>query len=344
MQDGHVRFSAPSVATGCAGRQHAGRFQLDWSRGHDVSTTTTTKPVALTQVSASAPATRAPAIKQTVVEDLAEIVRETRTSIDLLQQLALRDIRIRYKQALFGFAWALLVPMAVVISGLVMRVAFSYASNRPLDWSQVAGMVVKAVPWSFFVGCLNAGTQSLVANKALVTKVYFPREVLPLSSVLAQTFDSLIGLSLVAIILPFVGIDASWQLLWLPLLLVTLWTLALAAALFLGCANLFFRDVKYLVQIFLTFGIFVTPVIFDAQMFGPTIGRLMMLNPVAPILEGLRLSVVYNQNLLQTLSTPQGAVYWQPAYLAYSMVWAFGGLLVASLIFHRSERRFAEVS
>lgn len=309
-----------------------------------MSTTTTTKPVALTEVAANAQASRAPAQQQTVFGDYAEIVREMRTSVDLLKQLTLRDIRIRYKQAVFGFAWALLIPLAVVLSGLMMRVAFAYAANRPLDWSQVAGLVVKAVPWSFFVGCLNAGTQSLVANKGLVTKIYFPREVLPLGSVLAQTFDSLIGLGLVAIILLFAGIDPSWQLAWVPVLLLTLWTLALASALFLGCANLFFRDVKYLVQVFLTFGIFITPVIFDAQMFGPTVGRLMMLNPVAPILEGLRHTVVYHQNLMSPLTAPDGSVFWHPYYLGYSMVWAIGGLLLASLIFHRSERRFAEVS
>lgn len=308
-----------------------------------MSSTTTTKPVPVPEVTANAPVAEPPVYRRTVVGDLTEIVRELRESRDLLQQLTLRDIRVRYKQAAFGFAWALLVPAAVVISGMVMRVAFAYVSNRGLDWSQIAGMAVKAVPWAFFVGCLNAGTQSLVANKALVTKVYFPREVLPLGSVLAQSFDSLIGFGLVAIILPFAGITPSWQLAWVPLLLIMLWTLALAAALFLSCANLFFRDVKYLVQIFLTFGIFVTPVIFDAEMFGP-IGRLMMLNPVAPILEGLRLSIVQHENLLSTLTSPKGVVFWEPAFLAYSAAWAFLGLLASAIIFHRSEERFAEVS
>lgn len=309
-----------------------------------MSTTTTTQPVAATEVAANVPDARPPVNRPTILGDLAEIIRETRHSSDLLQQLVLRDIRVRYKQAVFGFAWALLLPIAVVVSGLVMRVAFSYASNRPLNWTQVASMVVNAVPWSFFVGCLNGGMQSLVANKALVTKVYFPREVLPLSAVLAQSFDSTIGLLLVSTVLAFSGIGASWQLAWVPLLLVTLWTLALASALFLSCANLFFRDVKYIVQVFLTFGIFITPVIFEAQMFGPVVGRLMMLNPVAPLLEGLRHSVVYHQNIMTTLTTPKGAVYWQPYYLAYSALWAYGGIIVAALIFHRSERRFAEVA
>ena len=280
----------------------------------------------------------------TVRGDFAEIFREMGQSIDLLQQLTLRDIRIRYKQAIFGFAWALLLPAAVVLSGLAVRVAFAYVSKRGMDVHQIASMAVKAVPWAFFVGCLNAGTQSLISNKALVTKIYFPREVLPLSAVLAQSFDSTIGFALVALIVPFMGVTFSMQLLWVPLLLAMLWTLALAAAFFLSSANLFFRDVKYLVQVFLSFGIFITPVIFDAQMYGPTGSRIMMLNPVAPILEGLRLSIVYQENLLSTLTAPEGFVYWHPYYLLYSAVWSFGGLLLAVLAFHRSEERFAEVA
>ncbi|MEO7996052.1 MAG: ABC transporter permease [Gemmatimonadaceae bacterium] len=276
--------------------------------------------------------------------DLREIFVEMRQSVDLLQQLTLRDIRIRYKQAVFGFAWALLIPLAVVLSGLAVRVAFAYMSKRSMDLHQIAGMAIKAVPWAFFVGCLNSGTQSLISNKALVTKVYFPREVLPLSAVAAQTFDSSIGLLLVACIVPFLGVVPSLQLLWVPLLVVMLWTLALAAALFLSSANLFFRDVKYLVQVFLSFGIFITPVIFDAQMYGPIGSRVMMLNPVAPILEGLRLSIVYKENLLNVLRAPEGFVYWHPYYLLYSAVCSFGGLLVAMLIFHRAEQRFAEVA
>jgi lipopolysaccharide transport system permease protein len=287
--------------------------------------------------------TEVPEVRRTVLGDLREIVAEMRHCGDLVQQLTLRDIRIRYKQAALGFAWAILVPAAVVFAGIAVRVAIAYASGRHLERGQLAGMAVKAVPWAFFVGCLNSGTSSLVGNTALVTKIYFPREVLPLSAVLAQTFDSVIGLILITLLLPFFGVTPSVQLLWVPVLLLLLWTLAFAAALFLSRANLFFRDVKYIVQVFLTFGIFVTPVILDAPMYGPRGSPIMMLNPMAPILEGLRLSVVYHRNLLEPVSAPAGFPFWHPWHLAYSAAWAFGGLLISLVLFHRSERRFAEV-
>jgi ABC-type polysaccharide/polyol phosphate export permease len=166
---------------------------------------------------------------------------------------------------------------------------------------------------------------------------------LPLSAILAQTFDSVIGGVIILVILPFLGVSLSIQLLWIPVLLVMLFFLALAFGLFLSCANIFFRDVKYLVQVFLTFGIFVTPVMLDATMYGPRGSRIMMLNPVAPILEGLRIVVIHHHNLLDPELAPAGFLFWRPWYLAYTAAWAFGGLILAAVMFHRSERRFAEL-
>ncbi|MDB4915243.1 MAG: type transporter [Gemmatimonadetes bacterium] len=285
-----------------------------------------------------------PEVRHTLLGDLREIVRELRSSRDLIYQITRRDIKIRYTQAIFGFAWALLLPVSVVLAGLAVRVAFVHMSNNGvLPPNQVAGVSVKAVPWAFFVACLNTATPSLVSNISLVTKTYFPREVLPLSAVLAQSVDTLIATVLIALTLPFFHVTASLQLLWVPVLLAMLWVFTLAVALFLSCANIFFRDVKYLVQVFLTFGIFVTPVVLDASMYGKTGAMLMMLNPIAPVLEGLRLSIVQHHNLLEPMASPAGFIFWHPWYLAYTAVWAVLGLLFSAILFHRCERRFAEL-
>lgn len=286
--------------------------------------------------------TVAPMRQRSVFRDLAEIVAEVRSSRDLLTQLTLRDIRVRYKQAVFGFAWALVIPVTIVLAGLAVRVAISYASGHALETAQLARIAVKSIPWAFFIGCIGSGTPSLTGNLTLVTKVYFPREVLPIAACIAQSFDSAIGLIAVAVLLPFLGIAPSVQLAWVPVLLVLLWMLAAGAVLFLSCANLFFRDVKYMVQVFLSFGIFFTPVLVDAPMFGPRFAPIIMLNPVSPILEGLRLAVVDHHNLLlPVISEPGRWVSWHPWYLLYSAVWAIGGLVSSAVFFHRSERRFA---
>ena len=236
--------------------------------------------------------------------DLAHMCRELVRSRELLYQLTRRDITIRYKQAVMGFGWALFMPLLIVFSGIVVQLALANFSGRRLSPAGLGGMAIKAVPWSFFVGAIGFATSSLVANMNIVTKVSFPRAVLPLSAVGAQCFDSGIAFVALAVLLPVLGaVVASWALLWIPLLLVLLLAFTTACALLLSCANLFFRDVKYIVQVLLTFGIFFTPVFFEPAMLGPRGASIAMLNPLSPLLEGLRLSVTLGHNLLEPLTT-----------------------------------------
>jgi ABC-type polysaccharide/polyol phosphate export permease len=126
-------------------------------------------------------------------------------------------------------------------------------------------------------------------------------------------------------------------------LALTLFTLTLAVALMVSCANLFYRDVKYLVQLFVSFGVFFTPVFYEPHLLGGRWIALQMANPLAPIMEGLRLSIAEGHNLFVPLVHPMdGSLIWSPYYLYYSAVVAFGGLLVSAVIFHRAQYRFAE--
>lgn len=280
-----------------------------------------------------------------VVTVLKEVVADLREYRDLLYQLTLRDIRIRYKQAVMGFGWAVFMPALVVAAGVLVRGAMAYIGGNELQTEEIVGVAVKSVPWAFFVGAIGFATSSLIGNSSLVTKIYFPREVFPVAAVLAQSFDSTIGTVALVLMLPFLGVAFGASILWVPLLAVLLFLFTVAVGLFLACSNLFFRDVKYIVQVLLTFGIFFTPVFFEPSMFGSTGAWVMMLNPLAPILEGIRLSVVEGHNLLEPLSVVvQGdsVVAWQPWFLAYSAAWAVFGLLGAAVMFHRLEYVFAE--
>ncbi len=279
--------------------------------------------------------------------DLRRMVRELVRARELLYQLTRRDVTIRYKQAVMGFGWALFMPLLIVFSGLVVQLALANFSGRGLSAAGLGGMAVKAVPWSFFVGAIGFATNSLVANMSLVTKVAFPRAVLPLSAVGAQCLDSGIALAALVILLPVLGaVQASWALLWAPLLLVLVVAFTAACALFLSCANLFYRDVKYIVQVLLTFGIFFTPVFFEPAMLGARGATIAMLNPLAPMLEGLRLSVTLGHNLLEpltsTLATGAVVMIWSPWFLVYSALLTLVGLPAAALLFYRSQYAFAE--
>jgi lipopolysaccharide transport system permease protein len=280
------------------------------------------------------------------VGELGVILRDIWASRDLLFQLTRRDITIRYKQAVMGIAWAVLMPVLIVLSGFLIRLAMSKYAGRPLVVTTLASIAVKAIPWAFFVGAIGFATASLSGNSSLVTKIYFPREVLTLSTVLAQTKDTGIGLIFLAILLPFLGVHYTSTLVWVPILLLLTLLFTAAAGLFLACANLFFRDVKYIVQVFLTFGIFFTPVFYEPYLLGARGARLVMLNPMAPILEGMHLAVVRGHNLLSPLFTTLAdgtvATVWLPSYLLYSAAWAIVGLLLSLLFFRRLSYLFAE--
>ncbi len=274
--------------------------------------------------------------------ELREAIAELWRFREMLYQLTLRDIRIRYKQAIIGFGWAIVMPALVVLSGCLLRLALSQATGARLRLASVAALAVKALPWSFFVGTISAATSSLTGNLQLVTKVYFPRAVLPLAATLGQAFDAAIGTIVVFLVIPFLDVGVSSALLWVPVLAALLFLFTVASSLFLSCANLFFRDVKYIVQLFLTFGILFTPVFFEPAATGAKFAPIVMLNPLAIIVEGLRLAIVEQHDLLAPLATAAGVVVWSPAYLAYAALWAVGGLAASAALFHRSEFVFAE--
>jgi lipopolysaccharide transport system permease protein len=247
---------------------------------------------------------------------------------ELLFMLTRRDVKIRYKQSLMGFAWAILMPVLVVGSGLIVMVAFAAMSGKPINKLDVLSVAVKSVPWAFFVAAVRFATNSLVMNKELVTKIYFPREILPMAAVFANLFDFFVASSVLVVILLVAQIGASIYLLWVPALLILLILLTVSCGILLACANLFFRDVKYLVEVLLTYGVFFTPVFYSASMLGKW-GFVLLINPVGPILESLRNTIILHRgpNL---------------PWLAYSAVWAILGLLITWKIFKRAEASFAE--
>jgi ABC-type polysaccharide/polyol phosphate export permease len=205
--------------------------------------------------------------------------------------LTWRDIQIKYKQSVMGLLWAVLMPMIIVGAGMVVRVGMSKLSGTPLPQDNLASLAVKAVPWAFFVSAIRFATASLTSNMNLVTKINCPRIAFPVSAVLSSLFDMIVATIPLIVILVWLGVRPSPLLLWVPVLIALLVLLVTGLGVALSAANLFFRDVKYIVEVLLTFAIFFTPVIYDVDMFGEWRSWLL-LNPIAPILEGLRSAVV----------------------------------------------------
>lgn len=246
----------------------------------------------------------------------------------LLYIITWREIRVKYKQSVMGMLWAVLMPFVIVCAGLIVRYALATVSRTPLALLDLTSVAVKAAPWAFFVSALRLGTNSLVANVNLVTKIYLPRLIFPLAAVFSQLFDFLVAGVVVSLVLLVARAGLSVHLLWLPLLVGSLIILAAALAIIFSAASLFFRDVKYIVEVFLTFAIFFTPVFYDSALFGRW-APLLLVNPVSPLLEAIATTVILHRSP-------------SLAWLFYSF--AFTGVLftVALAMFKKLEPFFAE--
>lgn len=247
---------------------------------------------------------------------------------DLMFMLAKRDIRIRYKQAAMGILWAVFMPIVAICAGILIKKAMSVVSGRPMDMSEVVGIAVKVLPWTFFVSALKFCVQSLVSNSNLVTKIYFPRAVLPLASLLACLFDLAIAMTVLSVVLTIFQVGASIYLLWVPVILFFLICFTAGLGILLSAANLFYRDVRYIVEVILMFGIFFTPVFYDANSFGNW-KNFLLINPVGSLLEALSAAVVSHQ-------APD--TFW----FTYAGIISVVMLLVGLKVFESNEPNFAE--
>jgi lipopolysaccharide transport system permease protein len=255
-------------------------------------------------------------------------IKELLDRRDLLYIMAWREIRVKYKQSVMGMLWAVLMPSVIVCAGFIVRFAFATASGNSVTLSDLSSVAVKAAPWAFFVSALRFGTNSLIANVNLVTKIYLPRLVFPLAAVVSQLFDFLVAGVVVSLFLVVARVGLSVHLLWLPLLVGLLIILAAALAIIFSAASLFFRDVKFIVEVLLTFAIFFTPVFYESSLFGRW-APLLLANPVSPLLEGISTTVILH-------SSP--SLLW----LSYSFVFTGVLFIVALAMFRKLEPFFAE--
>jgi lipopolysaccharide transport system permease protein len=246
----------------------------------------------------------------------------------LLYMITYRDIKVRYKQSVMGLMWAILMPVLIVVSGVVVRYAFALAAHTPLQRAVLIGVAVKSLPWAFLVSSIRFACLSLVNNKELVTKIYFPREIFPMAAIGASLFDLCIASAALAVFLALFHAGADVHLFWIPVLLLIIIALALGVGLVVSAASLFFRDVKFLVEAILTFGIFFTPVFYDVHMFGSK-AKWLLLNPVSPVLDGFSACIARHQ---------RPDLVW----LSYSLVFAMALLWGGYSFFKRLEPAFAE--
>jgi lipopolysaccharide transport system permease protein len=209
---------------------------------------------------------------------------------ELFAVLAGRDIAVRYRQTAIGILWALLRPLLTM---MVFTFVFGRIAQLPSEGAPYALLVFSGmVPWFFFASSVSESSGSLVANANLLSKVYFPRILIPLSSILVAAVDFLIAMGLLIVLMLFFDLLPSWRLLTLPLFL----TIALGAAIGLGLSfsalNIRYRDFQFIVPFLLQMGIYASPIGFSISVIPEKWHLLYAINPMVGVIEGFRWAVL----------------------------------------------------
>jgi lipopolysaccharide transport system permease protein len=247
---------------------------------------------------------------------------------ELLYFLAYRDILVRYKQTVLGVAWALLRPVLT----MAVFVAFRHLSKiTPSDVPDVLLVYTGLLPWQFFSTALTESSVSLIGNANLISKVYFPRLLVPAGAVVTSFVDFAITLGLLAILMLWYRFAPGWQILALPLLIGLTFGLSMGVGLLLAALNVKYRDFRYIVPFLVQFGLFVSPIAIETSKVPAKWRLALSLNPMTGIIDGFRWSILDGRTALDPTAISL-SIALTGLFLGFG-VWYFRG----------TERRFADV-
>lgn len=254
-------------------------------------------------------------------------LRELWAYRELLFFLTWRDVRVRYKQAVLGMGWVVLQPLLMtlvftVFLGVIVRVP---SDGVPYPIFAYAGLLL----WTFFSGAISGSGNSLVGNAHLITKVYFPRLLVPLASILARMVDLLVALVMLIGLMIYFRVGISSGLLMAPVLIILLALLALGLGMWTSALNVKYRDVGLALPVFIQLWMFVSPVVYPLTLVPERWRLVYSLNPLVGIIEGFRAALF-------------GKSFNWPA-LGISAIVTVALLLYAGYIFNRREKTFADI-
>jgi lipopolysaccharide transport system permease protein len=247
---------------------------------------------------------------------------------ELLYFLAWRDVKVRYKQAALGASWAIIQPLFTMI---IFTLFFGRVAGVPSDGLPYPLFSFCAlVPWTYFSTTLSQAGNSLISNAPLVTKVYFPRALLPAASVLSGLVDFLVGASFLALMMMYYRIKPGWSLVFAPVFIGGMVLLSFSVSMFLAALNVRYRDVKYALPFIIQMWLFITPIIYPANYLPARMKPFLAFNPMAGLLEGFRWSLFTTRHLDWGL-------------LGSSIAITAVLLVIGAIYFRKTERTFADI-
>jgi lipopolysaccharide transport system permease protein len=247
---------------------------------------------------------------------------------ELMYFLSWRDIKVRYKQTALGAAWAVIQPLMTMV---VFSIFFGLLAKMPSDGIPYPLFAYAAlVPWTFFANSLTQASNSLLQNPNMLKKIYFPRLVMPISSVMSVAVDFVFAFIVLIAMMLFYGILPTVNIVWLPFLLLLALVTAMGVGLWLSAVNVQYRDVRYVIPFLIQIWLFATPVAYPSSLLSEPWRTLYGLNPMVGVVEGFRWA------LLGTETAPGTAVL-VSSFMA-------GMLLVSgTFYFRRMEKTFADI-
>ncbi len=248
---------------------------------------------------------------------------------ELFYFLAWRDILVRYKQTVIGVAWALVRPFLTM---LVFTVVFGRIAKLPSHGIPYPILVFAAtLPWQFFSTSLSEASNSLIGNANLISKVYFPRLIIPAGAVITSMVDSLISFVLLGALMVWYGFLPDWRILTLPGFTVLAFLAALGPGLYLTALNVKYRDFRYVIPFIVQFGLFISPVGFSSDVIPEKWRLLYSLNPMVGVIDGFRWAIC------------RGAAQIYPAGFILSLGITAFFLWLGIWYFRKTEKTFADV-
>lgn len=248
---------------------------------------------------------------------------------ELFLLLTWRDILVRYKQTVMGIGWALIKPL---LAAIVFTVVFGKLANLPSDGAPYPLLVFVAIlPWQFFATALSEASNSLISNASMISKVYFPRLIIPASSVMVSLVDLLISSVFVVALMCWYRVVPDWRVLALPMFVLLVFSAAIGGGLWFAALNIKYRDFRYVVPFVLQLGIYISPVGYSSAILPEKWRLLFSLNPMVGAIDGVRWAVLGGTIPL----------YWPGVLLSFAVA---AGLLITGIrFFRRMEKAFADV-
>ncbi len=248
---------------------------------------------------------------------------------ELFYFLAWRDILARYKQTVIGVAWALIRPFLIMV---VFTIIFGKLAKLPSDNAPYPILVFAALlPWQFFANAFSEAGNSLVNNASMISKVYFPRLVVPTSAVIVGFVDFLISAVILVGLMLWYGFAPDWRILTLPTFIFIAFAAAMGAGLWVAALNVKYRDFRYIVPFVVSLGLYISPVGFSSSIVPESWRLVYSINPMVGVIDGFRWAILGG-------NTP---LYWPGLMLSVVLVSLV--LVTGVLYFRKTERTFADV-